>query len=169
MREIAGTALGGNALVAGLICHVAALGGSMTTASGGDLFLKSVYPAACLAFALGAYLEIKSAGYFSWTGWRWYLAAVASILPIAGPLIVLGLIYQARYGQMLSGLLPAVLRLRANLLFVFVLLFLLFLLFAMIRMQSDPYFRRRAPEAVSFHQVIIINQQLPDREVPCFR
>ena len=169
MREIAVTVFGRNALVAGLICHFAAVLGAMISASGGDFFFKTVYPFSCLVFAAGTYAEIKSAGSAPFTGWRWYAAAVAAVLPVIGPLIVLGLIYYIRPGRSLSGLFPAVLKLRANLLLVFILLLLFFLLFAWINIKHDPYFKRHAPKTISFFTVFVTGQKPYSKEVSCFQ
>ena len=145
MREIAGTVFGQNVLMAGLICHCAAIVCAMIPDFGGDYFFRIVYPISCLMLAAGTYAEIKAAGHPPFKGWRWYAAAALTVLPLAGPPIILAIIYCIRSGRKLTGIVPAILRMRANLLLVFVLLLLLFLLFAFLSMQHDPYFKRQMP------------------------
>jgi len=149
MPGIAGTVFGQNTLMAGLICHYAAIVCAMIPDFGGDFFFRIVYPVSCLMFVTGTYAEIKVAGYSPSTGWRWYGAAAAAVLPVMGPLIVLSIIYCLRTGRKLSGLFPAILRMRAGLVMISILLLLLFLLFACLNMQRDPYFKPRAPETIS--------------------
>ncbi len=148
MPEIAYTPFGRNVLVAGLIVHVAAILVGMMSAAGADMFFKVVYPFSCLALIAGAYVELRHRGGRPLNAWRFYLIAMAAVFPVLGPLIVLCMIYSFPQGETeaqgnLSGLFPAMLKLRANVLMVFVLLILLFLLFAVISSKNDPYFKRR--------------------------
>jgi len=86
--------------------------------------------------------------------------AALTVFPLLGPLIVLGLLYsfqksgqEARIG--LSGMLSAILRLKANTLILFVLIIILFLLFAVIHSRHDPYFKRRALIGLSQRSVLV--------------
>lgn len=146
-REIATTVFGRNVLTAGWICHVAALLAGMTTASGADLFFKVVYPVSWGFLIAGAYVEMRRRGGSPLNTWRFYAAAMASVFPLLGPPLVLGLIYtfaqSSREGQGdLSGFIPALGRMRGNLLTVFVLILVLFIFFAFIHGRRDPYFQK---------------------------
>lgn len=146
-REIATTVFGRNALTAGCICHAAALLAGMTTSSGADVFFKMIYPASWVLMTAGAYAEMRRRGGRPLNSWRFYAAATASVFPLLGPPLVLGLIYTfaqiGREGQGdLSGFMPALGRMRGNLLTVFALILLLFLFFAFIHSRHDPYFQK---------------------------
>jgi hypothetical protein len=163
MPEIAYTTFGRNALVAGLTGHVAAILAGMMSASGTDIFFKVVYPFSCLAFMVGAYAELLHRGAHPFSTWRFYLIAMACVFPVLGPLIVFGLIYSfprddAKAQGNLAGLFPAILKLRANALMVFVLLIVLFFLFAVISGKNDPYFKRRVPDSGSHKPVLNMSQ-----------
>lgn len=163
IREIAYTTLGRNALAAGLICHAAAIIVMMTSASGVDIFFKAVYLFSCHALGAGAFVELCHRGIRPWNTWRFYLIVSLTVLPVLGPLILLGLIYSfPREGQQRQGyltdLFPAILKLRANVMMVFALIILLFLLFAVIHSRHDPYFKRRAPNNRSLQSVLNTGQ-----------
>jgi hypothetical protein len=88
---------------------------------------------------------------------------MATVLPVLGPLILLDLIYsfpregRQRQGN-LSGLIPAILKLRANGMMVFVLLLFLFILFAFLHSRHDPYFKRRTPNHPSSQSALNTGQ-----------
>ena len=152
-REIATTVFGRNALSAGCICHAAALLAGMTTSSGADVFFKMIYPASWILMTAGAYAEIRRRGGRPLNAWRFYAAAMASVFPLLGPLAVFCLIYtcpeEGREGQGdLSGFIPALGRMRGNLLAVFVLILLLFLFYAFIHSRHDPYFQKNRHHGV---------------------
>ena len=166
MPEIAYTALGRNALLAGLVSHLAAIVVAMMTASGANRFFSIVFPFACLALALAAYVELKNRGGAPLTDWRFYVMAAVTVFPLLGPLIVLGLLYRIpKDGEQrdiaMSGLLPAMLRLRANVLVIFALVLILFLLFAVISSKNDPYFKRRIPNSQSQQSALNRGQYEP--------
>lgn len=153
MRDIAYTTFGRNALAAGLICHVAAVLFGMMSASGADAFFKIIYPSSWMLLASGAYAELRHRGGRPLNTWQFYLILMAAVFPVLGPPVVLGLIYSfPRDGQEtqgnLSGLFPAMLKLRANGWIILVLVILLFLLVAIIHSKNDPYFRRRVPKSL---------------------
>ncbi len=153
MREIAYTSPGRNALFAGLIFHVAAIITGMMPVSGNDTFFKIVYPVSWVLLMIGGYAELRHRGIHPLNTWRFYLIAAVSVFPLLGPLVVLALIYSApgkgsKTGD-LTGLFPALLRLRANMLLIFVLILLLFLLFAFLHGKNDPYFQRRTSHGAS--------------------
>jgi hypothetical protein len=152
MREIAYTGFGGNALFAGLIFHFASILAGVMSSSGSDVFFKVVYPASWALWIAGGYAELQHRSIRPVAAWRFYLIAAVSVFPVLGPLIVLGLIYSApekenRTGG-LTGLFPALLRLRANMLLIFVWILLLFLLFAFLHSSNDPYFKKRTSRGV---------------------
>ena len=149
MPEIAYTTFGRNALLTGLISHVAAILVAMMSASGAELFFSIVFPFSCLVLVIGAYAELKNRGYYPLRDWRFYVIAAVSVFPLLGPLIVLGLLYSfQKSGQearvRVSGLFSAIFRLKANTLVLFVLIIVLFLLFAVIHSRHDPYFKKRS-------------------------
>ena len=143
MPKIAYTTFGRNALLTGLISHVVAILVGMMSVSGTDVFFKIVYPFSWMLLLAGAYTELRHRGSRPLNTWRFYLIVFAFVFPILGPLIVIGLIYSShesgRQPGNLSGLFPAMLKLRANAL-------LLFLLFAVIHSKHDPYFKRHGME-----------------------
>jgi hypothetical protein len=148
MPEIAYTALGRNALFAGLISHVAALLVAMLSASGREHFFGIVLSFACLALMTGAYAELRDRGRRPLSNWRFYAAAAATVIPLLGPLAVLGVLYHLQpEGQEqkggLSGPLGAFFRLKANALVIFLLLALLLILFVVTNSQDDPYYKKR--------------------------
>jgi hypothetical protein len=156
MRRIAATAFGSNALVAGLTGHAAAVLAGMLPTSVTELFFIIVYLSSWAALNAGAFVELKYRGRRPARDWRCYLISAASLFPLLGPLLVLGFVYHQQEGQSgLSGLFPAMLRLRANALLVFILLIVIFLFFALIRSRHDPYFRKIRSQAVSADTVIL--------------
>lgn len=172
MREIAYTSFGRNTLFAGLICHIAAILVGMTSAHGGDVFFKMVYPASWAFLVFAGYAELRHRGSRPLSTRRFYLIAAGSVFPLLGPPVVLALIYSASENGAhtgdLTGLFSAILRLRANLLWVFILLLLLFLLFALPSMRNDPYFKRRSPEQNFLHRSSTAGQKSFVKEVSCF-
>jgi hypothetical protein len=162
MTDIAYTPLGRNALVTGLIGHAAALLAGMTTASGGERFFGLVFPLACLALLLGGYAELRRGGRLPWRDGRLYGIAAATVIPVLGSLVVLGLLFgfqgkarRERIGPL--GLFPALARLRANGLVLFLWIVFLAALFSYTGSRDDPYFKRhRGPAGRS------ALQSLPD-------
>jgi hypothetical protein len=129
----------------------------MLAASGTELFFKIVYLASWAALNAGVFVELKYRGRRPARDWRCYLIAAASLLPLLGPLLLLGFVYRRQEGQSgLSGLFPAMLQLRANALLVFILLILIFLFFALIRSRHDPYFRKIRSQALSADAAISV-------------
>ena len=148
MQEIAYTTFGRNAFFTGLISHVAALLVAMLSASGTEHFFGMVFLLACSLFVVGAYVELKNRGYSPLKDWRFYVIAAVTVFPLLGPFIVLGLLYSfQKNGQEkrvgLSGLFPAIFRLKANVLIVFLLIVILFILFVFTNSQDDPYYKKR--------------------------
>ncbi|HOD28371.1 MAG TPA: hypothetical protein PKH03_04100 [Syntrophales bacterium] len=153
MTDIAYTPLGRNALVTGLIGHAAALLAGMMPASGGERFFGLVFPLACLALLLGGYAELRRGGRRPWRDGRLYGIAAATAIPVLGPFVVLGLLFgfQSRtQGERIGplGLFPALARLRANGLVLFLWIVFLVLLFAFTGSRDDPYFKRHRDRAV---------------------
>jgi hypothetical protein len=151
MPEIASTALGRNAILAGLLSHAAAVLAATLSASGAEPFWGIVFPFSCLVLAIGAYGELTHRGYTPLRDWRFYAIAALTVFPLLGPLMALGLLYHLqKSGQTspvgIAGLFPALFRLKANALVLFALLLALFLLFAVIHSRHDPYFKRRASD-----------------------
>jgi hypothetical protein len=163
MPEIAYTTFGRNALLTGLISHVAAILVAMMSASGAELFFSIVLLFSCLVLVIGAYAELKNRGYSPLRDWRFYVIAAVTVFPLLGPLIVLGLLYSLQQsGQearvSVAGLFSAIFRLKANALVLFVLISFLFLLFAVIHSRHDPYFKRRALSGLSPQSVLVAGQ-----------
>jgi len=148
MAEIAYTAFGRNAILSGLISHFVAIVVSIMTAFGVQLYFGIVFPLSFLMLAAGAYAELKNRGYRPCTDWRFYLLTAVSVFPVIGAMLFLLLLYcyqkkGQKEGAGLSGLFPAIFRLKANSMGVLALIVFLFLLFVVIHAQEDPYFKRR--------------------------
>ena len=145
-REIAYTPCGRNALVTGLIGHIAAMLAGMTTAAGGELYVTIVYPFSWLILIVAAYAEWKHRGYDPARDGRFYGIAVVTIIPLIGPFALLVRLYRLpKRGEdksRISGLFSALGRLKANGLVMFAAILFLFLLFAFLHRQEDPYFKR---------------------------
>lgn len=155
MREIAYTTFGRNALSTGLISHIAALLAGMMTVSGAQTFFCAAYGFACLAFAFGAYTELKNRGYTPVMSLSFYAAAAISVLPVIGPITALLILYAAqgnRKGEpfRVGGMLASILRLKVNPLVLFLFLTILFIFFALSIRQKDPYFEKTKAGKVSF-------------------
>ncbi|MCK7510249.1 MAG: hypothetical protein MZV70_43530 [Desulfobacterales bacterium] len=93
-----------------------------------------VFLLACALFVVGAYVELKDRGYSPLKDWRFYVIAAVTVFPLLGPFIVLGLLYGSQKNRQqklvgLSGLFPAIFRLKANVLIVFLLIVILLILF----------------------------------------
>ncbi len=147
MREIAYTTLGKNALSTGLVSHITALLAGMMTVSGAQTFFCAAYGFACLAFALGAYAELKDRGSAPLKSLSFYAAAAASVLPLIGPIAALLMLYAAQGNRKqepftLWGMLAAIPRLKVNSLVLFIFLAILFIFFALSNRQHDPYFNK---------------------------
>lgn len=159
MREIAYTTFGRNALFAGLISHVAALIVAMMSGAGAYGFFSVVYPLYWSAFILGVYIELKNRGCRPFENWRFYIIAVAAVLPIIGPLTGLFMLYALQGDKnveqfKLWGMFSSVFRLKASLLVIFLIITILFVLFALTQQQNDPYFKK-----VRQKKVLLNNQQ----------
>lgn len=151
MRETAYTTFGRNALSTGLVSHFAALAAGMMTVHGAQTFFSIAYASACLAFALGAYAELKDRGYSPFMSLTFYAAAVVTVLPVIGPIAVLLIMYAAqgdRKGEpfTIGGMLASIPRLKVNPLVLFFFLTILFILFALSVTQHDPYFKKMNEE-----------------------
>lgn len=148
MPEIAYTKIGRNALFSGLISHLAALLVAMLSSSGTDYFFSIVFPFSCVLLVVGAFSELKNRGYSPFKDWRFYLIAAVTVFPLLGPFIILGLLCRfQKSGQEnrvgMSGLFPALFRLKANVLIVFLLIVILLILFVFTNSQDDPYYKKR--------------------------
>jgi predicted membrane channel-forming protein YqfA (hemolysin III family) len=148
MPEIAYTSIGRNTLFAGLISHIAAILVAMMSASGREHFFCVVFFLSSIIFVAGAFAELKNRGYRPFLEWRLYVITAVTVLPLLGPLIILGLVYSMpKMGKeervSLPGLLPASFRLRANGRVLFLLIVFLFILFFSASRQDDPYFKKR--------------------------
>jgi|LAHQ01.1.fsa_nt_gb hypothetical protein len=153
MPEIAYTPLGRNALFTGLIGHGAALLVGIMPAAGGERFFGIVFPLACLALLLGGYAELKRGGRCPLSDWRFYGIAAATVVPVLGPFVVLGLLFGFQNGVKGErigplGLFPALVRLRANGLVLFLWIVFLVVLFAFTGSRDDPYFKRHRDPSV---------------------
>ena len=163
MPKIAYTTFGRNALLTGLISHVVAILVAMMSVSGAELFFSIVFPFSCLVLAVGAYAELKYRGYHPSRDWRFYVTAAVTVFPLLGPFIALGLLYSfQKSGQeeliSVFSLFPAILRLKANALVIFVLIIFLLLLFAVIHSRHDSYFKRRALNGLLPQSVLAAGQ-----------
>lgn len=159
MGEIAYTKFGRNALFIGLISHVAALLAAMMP-SPGSAFFKIVYSFAWLALILGAYVELENRGYWPFGNWRFYIIAAVNAFPFIGPLIAFLVLYRLQRGGeeervRVCGMFASVLRLRANLLVLFIFIVILFILFAVILSRHDPYFKK-----ANLKKVLLNKQQV---------
>jgi hypothetical protein len=157
VREIAYTAFGRNALSTGLVSHIAALLAGMMPVSGSQAFFGAAYTFACLAFAIGAYVELKGRGYAPLRSLSFYGAAAAAVLPVIGPVIALLMLYSAqgerKEGRFtLWGMLASIPRLKVNPLVLFFFLAILFIFFALTVRQHDPYFKRANAGRVSLSE-----------------
>ncbi len=146
MRETASTTLGRNALSTGLVSHFAALIAGMMASSGSEPFFFAAYGFACLAFALGAYAELKDRGYSPLKSVVFYAGTGVSVLPVIGPVAVLLILYAAQGERKtgpftIGGMLASIPRLKVNPLVLFFFLTILFILFALSAIRHDPYFR----------------------------
>jgi len=153
MKEIAYTTFGRNALVIGLISHVTALLVAMMPVSGADSFFSILYPFYWLTFISGVYKELSNRSYKPSTNWRFYMVMLATALPILGPTTGLLMLYgvqgNGKEGQDKPlGFLTSVLRLRANLLLIFLFMGIFFILFAVMLVRNDPFFKRKAVDSV---------------------
>lgn len=149
MKEIAYTTFGRNALVIGLISHVTALLVAMMPVSGADSFFSILYPFYWLTFISGVYKELSNRSYKPSINWCFYMVMLATAIPILGPTTGLMMLYgmqgngKERQDKPL-GFLTSVLRLRANVLLIFLFLTIFFILFAVMLVRNDPYFKRKA-------------------------
>ena len=147
MPLIAYTKTGNNCLVAGLISHAAALFVGMMMVAGAEAFFQITYILAWVLLVSGSFAELRHRGVRPFKARRFYLTALAAVVPVLGPLVVLGLIYNCsedgRAGQAdLPGFFRSLWRLRTNALMVFALLVLLLLLFVFLSSREDPYFQK---------------------------
>lgn len=148
MPDIAYTTIGRNALLTGLISHVTALLVAMMSVSGTEHFFSIVFIFSCFLLVVGIYAEWKHRGCCPFRDWRFYVMAAVTVLPVLGPLIVLVLLYSfQKSGQGkragMSDLFPALFRLQANGLVLFLLIVFLLILFVITNSQDDPYYKKR--------------------------
>jgi len=153
MSEIAYTNFGRNALVIGLISHVTALLVAMIPVSASDSFFSMLYPFYWITIVSGVYKELRDRGYKPFGNWRYYILMAATIVPILGPTAGLMALYGMQgYGKLNQdkplGFLTSALRLRANMLVIFLFLVIVFILFAGLLVRNDPYFKRKAADCI---------------------
>jgi hypothetical protein len=134
MQEIAYTTFGRNSLFLGLLSHIAAILVVMMSASGTAQFFNIVFPASCLFLIIATHREFKHRGAHPFKQWLFYVAAVVTIVPLIGPILVSGILYgfQSSKNTKLVGMLgfvPALFRLRTNVLTGFALIMVFFILF----------------------------------------
>jgi uncharacterized membrane-anchored protein len=163
MREIAYTTFGRNALVCGLISHIAALLVGMATVAGGELYFTIIFPFSWFVLVLAAFAELKNRGYDPASDWQFYGMAVVTVIPLIGPFTLLVRLYRFQKSGpddrvRAAGFFSAFLRLKANVLVMFVVIIILFLLFAVIQSRHDPYFKRRAPTNLSLQSIFVADQ-----------
>jgi hypothetical protein len=120
----------------------------MMAASGTEHFFSIVFLFSCFLLIVGAYTELKHRGYYPLRDWRFYVIAAVTVLPVLGPFIVLGLLYNfQKSGQEkrvgMSSLFPAIFRLKANALVLFLLIVFLLVLFVVTNSQDEPYYKKR--------------------------
>jgi hypothetical protein len=147
VREIAYTNFGRNALFTGLISHIVALLAGMMPVSGAQTFFLAAYGFACLAFALGVYVELKNKGYAPVRSLNFYGSAAVAVLPVIGPVATLLILYAAQgegQGERFTvwDMFAAIPRLKVNPLVLLLFLAILFIFFAFSIRQDDPYFKR---------------------------
>ncbi len=153
MTDIASTPLGRNSLFIALIAHTAALIVAMMPLGGADFFFGITYPLYFLTFVLGLFAELIDSGYRTFGNWRFYLASIAAIFPIIGPLMALSMLYNLKCGKStersrFGGAFMAIMRLRANAGVIALSILMLFILFALSIRQNDSYFRKANVKSV---------------------
>lgn len=146
-REIAYLTFGRNALIASLISHIAALLAGMMSGADVNGFSSVLYLFSWAAFILGVYIELKNRGYAPLGDWRFFLCAIVNILPVLGPLAGLFMLYALQGDKDVEGfkiwdMVVSLMRLRANLLVIFLLVATIFALFALALQQNDAYFKK---------------------------
>jgi len=161
-KEIAYTTLGRNALVIGLIGHVAALLAGISPVSGTESLFGILYGFYWMGFFFAVYKELGDRGYRSFGNWRFYVLMTVTVIPILGPVTALMILYRMQGNKKVrldkaQGFLSAVLRLRVNMLLIFLFIAILFILFIVVLSRNDPYFKR-----AKMSNVMIDNQQLDD-------
>ena len=153
MIEIASTLVGRNSIFIALLAHTSALIVVMMPLDGADFFFSISYPFYYLSFVLGLFAELRGAGYGAFGNWRFYLASIAAIFPIIGPLMALSMLYNHKCGKsaersLFGGSFMAIMRLRANPGVIALCVLILFILFALSIRQNDPYFRKANVKSV---------------------
>lgn len=134
MPEIAYTIVGRNTLFMGLISHITAILVAMMPAPGAHRFFSIVFPISCLFLIVAVYMELKHVGPHPLRQWPFYVTAAATIFPLIGPLFISGMLYfflnsENRKLTKIFGFIPALFRLRTNVLMGFALIITLFILF----------------------------------------
>lgn len=153
MMEIAYTTFGRNVLVIGLISHVAALLVAMMPASGDGSFFSMLYPFYWITIVSSVYKELRDRGYRPSGNWRFYILMAATVIPILGPMTALMTLYGMQESNKIKqekpkGFLASFLRLRANMLVIFLFLVIVFILFAVMFSRNNPYFKRKAADSI---------------------
>jgi hypothetical protein len=147
MPEIAYTTVGRNALFTGLISHISAILAGMIPASGNDYF-QIVFLFSCLSLIVSVYVELKHRGSNPFKEGLFYTISAVNVLPLIGPFIGLGLLYRSQKTEQgglvaASGFFPAIFRIKANILIIFLLGALLLVLFVLTSSRDGPYYERR--------------------------
>jgi len=148
MPEIAYTTIGRNTLFTGLISHITAFLVGTLSVSGTEHLFSIVFSFSCIAFVIGAYVELKYRGRYPLRDWRFYVTAAVIVLPLIGPFIAFGMLYsfpKSEQGKSakIYGFFPAFFRLKANILVIFLLIIFLLILFVFTSSQDEPYYKKR--------------------------
>lgn len=136
MPEIAHTTVGRNGLFLGLISHITAILVAMMPAPGSAQFFEIVFPVSCLFLIIAIYSEFRHRGFNTIKQWRFYVAAAAAAIPLLGPLFVSGVLYGFQKSEdarltKIFGFIPALFKLRGNMLTGFALIVALLILFVL--------------------------------------
>ncbi len=125
--------LNDNVLAAGITSHVIAVLVSMVTVAGADTFFSIVYPFSWAAITLGIYAALKLQCNSPLKSWRFYLAAIAALIPIIGVISVLIILRSNRSTGSYKS--------KNNPILLLILILLLAILFIFVAQQQDSYFK----------------------------
>jgi len=145
MPEIAYSSFASNALVVGLISHIGALLIGMIPASGSECLFLILYLLYFILFFCAAYKELHDRGYHPIRNKGFYIVMIGAVLPVMGPFFVFRMLYKRHDATDIKrpqGFISSILKLRANMLLVFLFIVIIFILFAFLIMKDDPYFKR---------------------------
>ncbi len=138
------TFVGRNILVLGLINHFSAIIIGMMAFKGAGVFSISMYLIGSLLLTLGLFIEFNHQKKKPLSNWHFYVASVFSLFLVAGPIVVLWVLYalcnEDKQPKTFIDFVTSVFAMRVHPIVLGIWSIVFLIVFVIIFEQNDPYF-----------------------------